>query len=123
MPRVSIVVPVFHNAESLPDLFAAFAKVAAGPEFEFVFVDDGSRDDSWTVLDEQARRDPRTTAIKLSRNFGSFVACVAGLSHARGDAAILISADLQDPPELIPAMVALWNQGHEVVLAVRERRM
>jgi glycosyltransferase involved in cell wall biosynthesis len=123
MDRVSLVVPVYHNAESLPDLFAALERIAHGRDFEFVLVDDGSRDGSWLLLEQYAAREPRAKAIKLSRNFGSFVACVAGLTHATGDAAVLISADLQDPPELIPEMVSRWKEGHEVVLAVRERRM
>jgi polyisoprenyl-phosphate glycosyltransferase len=101
---------------------AALERVAPGPEFEYVFVDDGSRDGSWRVLEAYAAREPRARLVKLSRNFGSFTACVAGLAHARGRAAVLISADLQDPPELIPAMVALWRAGHEVVLAVRAER-
>ena len=122
MVDISVVVPVFHNEESLPDLTAALERAAPGPEFEYVFVDDGSEDGSWRVLEEYAAREPRARLVKLSRNFGSFTACVAGLAHARGRAAVLISADLQDPPELIPAMVALWRAGHEVVLAVRAER-
>jgi len=122
MPRVSIVIPVYQNEESIPDLLAALARCAPGPEFEFVFVDDGSRDGSWSLLEAHAAREPRVRLVKLSRNFGSFTACLAGLTHARGDAAILMSADLQDPPELIPTLVARWREGHEVVLAVREHR-
>jgi glycosyltransferase involved in cell wall biosynthesis len=122
MAEVSIVVPVYHNEENILDLTAALARCAPGPEFEFVFVDDGSRDASWRLLEEFAAHEPRARLVKLSRNFGSFTACVAGLAHATGDAAILMAADLQDPPELIGPMVARWKEGHEVVLAVREHR-
>lgn len=122
MPELSIVVPVYHNEMNLPDLIPALERATAGIDVEFVFVDDGSRDGSWAWLERWVAREPRATVIKLSRNFGSFTACTAGLAHARGDAAVIISADLQDPPELIPQMVAQWRAGHEVVLAVRNRR-
>jgi dolichol-phosphate mannosyltransferase len=122
MPELSIVVPVYHNEENLPDLIPALERATAGLDVEFVFVDDGSGDASWAWLERWVAREPRATAVKLSRNFGSFVACTAGLAHARGRAAVIISADLQDPPELIPRMLDEWRRGHEVVLAVRNRR-
>jgi dolichol-phosphate mannosyltransferase len=125
MSLVSVVVPVFHNAASLPDLFARLAAVAAGERgerFEFVFVDDGSGDASFQVLSELAARDARVRVIKLSRNFGSGAALVAGLAHARGDATVALAADLQDPPELIPQMLAEWRRGRRVVLATRRSR-
>lgn len=122
MPELSIVVPVYHNEENLPDLAPALARATDGIDVEYVFVDDGSADGSWAWLERFVAREPRATAIRLSRNFGSFTACAAGLAHARGRAAVVISADLQDPPELIPAMVGEWRKGHEVVLAVRNRR-
>lgn len=121
LPELSIVVPVYNNSANLPDLFAAL-ETAAGPGAEFVFVDDRSRDDSWAQLQAYARRRPRTQALRLSRNFGSFTACVAGLSRARGRAAVLISADLQDPPELIADMASHWKAGRQVVLATRQQR-
>lgn len=121
MAELSIVVPVFNNSANLPDLFPALEK-AAGPDAEFVFVDDRSRDDSWAQLQAYAGRRPGTQAVRLSRNFGSFTACVAGLSRARGKAAVLISADLQDPPELIPELVSHWRAGRQVVLAARKER-
>jgi polyisoprenyl-phosphate glycosyltransferase len=115
-------VPVYHNEENLPDLVAALARATDGIDVEYVFVDDGSGDGSWAWLERFVAGEPRATAVKLSRNFGSFTACTAGLAHARGRAAVVISADLQDPPELIPTMVSEWRRGHEVVLAVRNRR-
>lgn len=122
---VSIVVPVYHNAASLAELLAAFQNLAAknaASAFEFVFVDDGSRDDSYAVLARLAGEDPRVRVVKLSRNFGSNAALLAGLSHARGEAVVGIAADLQDPPELIHEMLAQWRQGRKVVLAARQER-
>jgi glycosyltransferase involved in cell wall biosynthesis len=122
---VSIVVPVYHNATSLPDLLARFQALAArnaGDRFEFVFVDDGSRDNSFEVLEGLAGTDARVRVVKLSRNFGSNPALLAGLDQARGDVVAAIAADLQDPPELIHDMLALWRQGKKVVLAAREGR-
>lgn len=120
-PVLSVVIPVFNNSANLPDLFLALEK-NVGADAELVFVDDRSRDDSWSQLQSYAKRRPRTQAIRLSRNFGSFTACVAGLSRARGKAAVLISADLQDPPELIPEMFSHWKAGRQVVLAARRER-
>jgi dolichol-phosphate mannosyltransferase len=125
MSRVSVVVPVFHNAASLPDLLARLQALAArhpGDAFRFVFVDDGSKDDSFAVLLALAKAEPRVTLLKLSRNFGSNAALLAGLAEADGDAVATISADLQDPPETLDAMLALWRDGKKVVLAAREGR-
>jgi dolichol-phosphate mannosyltransferase len=125
MSSVSIVVPVYHNATSLPELMARFRALAdanPGDRFEFVFVDDGSRDDSFAVLSALAAEDPRVRLVKLSRNFGSNAALMAGLFHARGDAVAAISADLQDPPEMIGEMLARWRGGRKVVLAARSGR-
>jgi len=122
---VSIVVPVYHNAETLPQLFLRLNDVANNvPEyrFEFIFVDDGSGDESFQVLEHLAQRNPRVRVMKLSRNFGSNSAILAGLTYVKGDCAVVIAADLQDPPELIPQLVALWHKGNQVVLAARSRR-
>lgn len=124
MRRVSIVVPVFHNAASLPELMNRFSRLAEqnDEQFEFIFVDDGSRDHSFEVLENLARRDGRVHAIRLSRNFGSNAASAAGIAHATGDCVVAISADLQDPPELIGEMLEKWRQGYRVVLAARKER-
>src|SRR4051812_12798044 len=125
MSLVSIVVPVYHNAASLPDLLVKFQELArrnAQHQFEFVFVDDGSRDNSFEVLDKLAQQESRLRIVKLSRNFGSNAALLAGLSNARGEAVAAIAADLQDPPELIDEMLSYWQQGRKVVLAARETR-
>ncbi|MGD9648404.1 MAG: glycosyltransferase family 2 protein [Pirellulales bacterium] len=124
MPLVSIVVPVYHNSGSLPELHRQLDRLSAveAEDFEFIFVDDGSRDQSFAVMEELCRRDPRVRAIKLARNFGSNAASTAGISQARGDAVVAISADLQDPPELIHQMLDKWRRGYRVVLAARASR-
>jgi dolichol-phosphate mannosyltransferase len=125
MALVSIVVPVYHNAASLPQLLERFHQLAAGNPahfFEFIFVDDGSRDHSFAVLQALQQTDERVRIIKLSRNFGSNAALLAGLDQARGEVIAAIAADLQDPPELIQDMLVQWRQGRKVVLAVRQSR-
>lgn len=125
MALISVVVPVFHNAESLASLVERLRKVAqasAGDLFEFVFVDDGSRDESFRILQRFAEEDEDIRVVKLSRNFGSDSAILAGLTYATGDCTAIISADLQDPPELIPALMSPWKEGHQVVIAVRSAR-
>ncbi|MEZ0396706.1 MAG: glycosyltransferase family 2 protein [Anaerolineales bacterium] len=125
MSLISIVVPVYNNAASLPDLLARFQDLAAqdpANRYEFIFVDDGSFDDSYAVLQSLARREGRVRIVKLSRNFGSNAAIMAGLTQARGQAVAAIAADLQDPPELIAAMLDHWRAGAKVVLAARRGR-
>ncbi|KAF0109272.1 MAG: dolichol-phosphate mannosyltransferase [Anaerolineaceae bacterium] len=125
MSLISIVVPVYNNAASLPDLLARFQELAAQDaqdRFEFVFVDDGSFDNSLSVLLSLAQRESRMRIIKLTRNFGSNAALLAGLGQARGDAVAAIAADLQDPPELILDLIRHWREGHKVALAARQTR-
>jgi glycosyltransferase involved in cell wall biosynthesis len=125
MSLISIVVPVYHNAPSLPDLLLKLQELAARNStdaFEFIFVDDGSKDNSFSVLTGLARQDSRVNIVKLSRNFGSNAALLAGIGQCKGDAAAAIAADLQDPPELIHDMLTLWRQGNKVVLAARKDR-
>jgi glycosyltransferase involved in cell wall biosynthesis len=123
--KISVVVPVYHNAPSLPMLHQRLAQVAAQvsqSEFEFLFVDDGSKDNSFDVLKTLAASDPRVKALRLVRNFGSNAAILAGLTYAQGDCTVMITADLQDPPELISDMVARWRAGAKVVVAARAER-
>jgi polyisoprenyl-phosphate glycosyltransferase len=125
MTLISLVVPVYNNAASVADLLARFGQLAARQaelDFEFVFVDDGSSDDSFAVLRRLADGEPRLCVVKLSRNFGSNAAILAGMEQARGEAVVAIAADLQDPPELIDEMLARWQSGRKVVLAAREGR-
>lgn len=123
-PNVTVVVPFLNEAENLPMLFDRLCTVMASqPEtFEVLFVDDGSTDGSgeWAVA--LATRDPRARVVRLSRNFGHQIAITAGLDRAEGDAVVVMDADLQDPPEVVPALLARWREGAEVVYAVRRRR-
>ncbi|MEP6956719.1 MAG: glycosyltransferase, partial [Chthoniobacterales bacterium] len=101
-PLISIVVPCYDEAAVLPEAHRRLSELAAKiPEaaFEFIYVDDGSRDETATVLHRLAQTDERVRGLRLSRNFGQQVATTAGLEHARGDAVAIIDADLQDPPE------------------------
>lgn len=125
MTLISIVTPVYGNEASLADLLAKFQALAIqnpDEDFEFVFVNDSSPDDSQSVLERLAAQEARMRVFKLSRNFGSNAAILAGLSQARGQAVAAIAADLQDPPELIHEMLGLWRGGRKVVLAAREGR-
>ncbi len=119
---LSVVAPVF-NEEQLIELFVQRTVAAlADYAFELVLVNDGSSDATPRLLDRLADQDPRVRVIHLSRNFGHQAALTAGLEHAIGDVVAMIDADLQDPPELIPTMVERWQQGNDVVYAVRKQR-
>jgi polyisoprenyl-phosphate glycosyltransferase len=122
--RVSVVAPFYDEERSIGSFFERLLPVLESitPDFEVVCVDDGSRDRTFELLAEQHRRDPRIKVLALSRNFGKELALSAGLDFASGDAVIPIDADLQDPPELIGALVQRWCEGFEVVLAVRSER-
>jgi glycosyltransferase involved in cell wall biosynthesis len=122
--RLSIVVPMF-DEEQVCGLFFERVKPiisAVTNDYEFVCVNDGSRDGTLEVLRAQRANDRRIKVIDLSRNFGKEVALTAGLDYATGDAVIPMDSDLQDPPELIPEMVDLWLQGYDMVLGVRSDR-
>lgn len=121
---VSVVVPVFNEEATLDALVARLERVleGAGLDYEVVFVNDGSRDRSAEMLRAHHARNPRLKCIMLSRNFGHQVAVTCGLDHARGDAVIVMDGDLQDPPEVLPGLVARWRDGYDVVYAVRRRR-
>ncbi len=126
---VSIVIPVYFNADSLPELLARLdvatlvCREAARIEFEYVFVDDGSGDSSFDVLRQFQEDRNDITVIRLARNFGGVNAIKVGLRHANGRAAIIMAADLQDPPELLPPMVAAWLDGARFVICERISRL
>jgi dolichol-phosphate mannosyltransferase len=124
MSKLSIIVPVYYNAETLENLYSdlqekVFSKIN---EYEFIMVDDGSGDNSWVEMNKIANKDSNVKILKLSRNFGSHAACLAGLSVCTGDCATIKSADLQEPSEVILEMYERWEQGNKVVLAVRSDR-
>jgi polyisoprenyl-phosphate glycosyltransferase len=122
-PELSVVLPVHDEEPNLAELYRRLcAALANEPSFELVFVDDGSRDGSAVLLAELCRLDPRVRLIRLSRNFGHQAAMAAGLDHARGAAVVLMDSDLQDPPEVLPQMLAAWRAGADVVYAVRRGR-
>ena len=119
---LSVVAPVYNEEELVGEFVARAAAAVADYEYELVLVNDGSADRTAELLDRIAATDPRVRVVHLSRNFGHQAALTAGLEHAAGDVVAMIDADLQDPPELIPDMVAQWSQGADVVYAVRKQR-
>jgi glycosyltransferase involved in cell wall biosynthesis len=125
-PNVAIVIPVYNEELVLPELFARLEGLFRDHgdcAWRAVFVSDGSRDASAEMIREQGERDPRFELVELSRNFGFQSALSAGLANARNaDAAVTMDADLQDPPEIIPELVRAWQNGAEVVRAVRRSR-
>jgi dolichol-phosphate mannosyltransferase len=123
-PVFSVVAPVYNEEETLPHFYRRVVDVmeGLGEPFELVLVNDGSRDASYRVMRALHARDSRVRAVDFSRNFGHQVAISAGLDHARGAAVIILDSDLQDPPEVIPELVARWRTGAEVVYAQRRRR-
>lgn len=123
---VSIVLPCYNEAKLLPEThrrLSALAQKLTKERFEFIYVDDGSRDETAAILHELSLTDERVKALRLSRNFGHQVATTAGLEHASGDAVVLMDADLQDPPEVIVQMYARWLEGYHVAYGQREERV
>jgi dolichol-phosphate mannosyltransferase len=119
--KLSILTPAFNEAANLPALYERLVETmrAIGGEWEWVVVDDHSRDETFTVIEALALRDARVRGFRLARNSGSHVAIMCGLHQADGDAAVMIAADLQDPPETLATMVGRWRQGAQVVWATR----
>ncbi len=123
-PTFSIVAPVYNEEETLPEFYRRTLAVAEGlgDTFEIILIDDGSADGSLAVARSIAAADARVKVISFSRNFGHQIAITAGLDYAEGDAVIIIDSDLQDPPEVIPDLVAKWREGYHVVFATRSER-
>jgi glycosyltransferase involved in cell wall biosynthesis len=123
-PKYSIVVPVYNEEESIAELVARLREIMDkldGPA-EALLVDDGSKDSSYRLMLDAHNRDPRFKVIQLSRNFGHQLAITAGMDNATGQAVVVMDADLQDPPQVILDMAAKWQEGFEVVYAVRRQR-
>jgi dolichol-phosphate mannosyltransferase len=123
-PRFSIVAPVYNEEETLPEFYRHVRDVmeGVGEDWELVLVNDGSSDRSFEIARELHEQDPHVKVVDFARNYGHQLAVTAGLDHARGDAVVTIDSDLQDPPEVIPAMIERWREGYEVVYGVRSER-
>lgn len=125
MPKVSIVIPMYYEEEVAEECYKRVKNVLISLkdyEHEILFVNDGSKDKTLEILESIAEKDKQVKVISFSRNFGHQCAVTAGLQYVTGDAIVVIDADLQDPPELIPDMLTLWKQGNEVIYAKRKTR-
>ena len=125
MKKITILVPAYNEEEALPFLYERVSKIMdemKNYEFELLFVNDGSKDNTLNEIKELRKKDKRISYVDFSRNFGKEIGMIAGLDYATGDCVIIMDADLQDPPELIPQMVELWEQGYDDVYAQRKSR-
>jgi polyisoprenyl-phosphate glycosyltransferase len=125
LKKISILVPAYNEQEVLQHLYERLVKLAGETSeytFEFLFVNDGSRDRTLEMIQGYAKKDNRVAYVNLSRNFGKEIAMIAGLDYVTGDATVIIDADLQDPPELIPQMIKYWEEGYDDVYAKRRSR-
>ena len=125
MKTITLLIPVYNEESVLPQLFKRldeFTKNTPNYQFEFLFINDGSIDKSFSIIAEQSKKDSRISYINLSRNFGKEIAMIAGIDHVKSDALVIIDADLQDPPELIQEMISHWEDGYDDVYARRNNR-
>lgn len=123
-PRYSVVAPVYNEEQLLPEFYRRTTAMleALDEPFEIVLINDGCRDRSPEIMRELHAQDPRVKIVNFSKNFGHQLAITAGIDHARGAAVVVIDSDLQDPPEVIPDLIKQWQQGYQVVYAVRAER-
>ncbi|MGB5593180.1 MAG: glycosyltransferase family 2 protein [Crocosphaera sp.] len=123
-PKYSLIIPIYNEEETIPELYQRVSNIMTRLDgvVELILVNDGSRDNSLTLIRELHQKDPRVCYLSLARNFGHQTAVTAGLNFARGQVVVILDADLQDPPELIPDMIDKWRQGYEVVYAQRLKR-
>ena len=125
MKKITIIIPAYNEEESLPHLYERLYKLISSMkhyEFEILFVNDGSKDNTINLIKEYREKDNRISYVDFSRNFGKEIAMIAGLDYATGDCVIFMDADLQDPPELIPELVKYWEEGYDDVYAKRNSR-
>jgi dolichol-phosphate mannosyltransferase len=124
-PTYTIIAPIYNEVENIPLLYTRVSEVMAqtGEPWEFVMVDDGSSDGSTEAILELKAQDEKIKPVIFARNFGHQIAVTAGLDYSRGEAVIIIDADLQDPPEVILDLIKKWKEGFEVVYAVRAKRV
>lgn len=120
--KISVVIPVYFEEQVVETCYSRLSAALVSFDYELIFVDDGSGDNTLAILKAFAVNDPHIKILSFSKNFGHQAAVTAGLRYAKGDAVVIIDADLQDPPELIPDMIALWQQGNDVVYAKRKKR-
>lgn len=125
MKSITILIPAYNEAPVLDTLYSRLRQlgnVVKDYRLEFLFVNDGSTDDTLWIIQQIAKKDSRISYVNLSRNFGKEIAMIAGIDHVKSDALVIIDADLQDPPELIPKMIELWQDGYDDVYAKRRSR-
>ena len=125
MKKISVVIPMYYEEEVAEECYKRMTGVLKGIEnyeYEIIFVNDGSKDKTLSILERIANEDKNVKVISFSRNFGHQCAVTAGLQYVTGDAIVIIDADLQDPPELIPEMLKLWEEGNEVIYGKRKTR-
>lgn len=123
--KISVLIPAYNEKEIIRALYERLDKLshdAKRYKFEFLFINDGSKDNTLEIIKDLASKDSRISYISLSRNFGKEIAMIAGLDHVKSDATIIMDADLQDPPELIPKMIDFWEEGYDDVYARRSSR-
>ena len=125
MKKISIVVPMYYEEEVARECYNRLKNILDKIEnynYELIFINDGSKDKTLSILEEIAKKDENVKILSFSRNFGHQCAVTAGLQYVTGDAIVIIDADLQDPPELIPEMLKLWEEGNEVIYGKRKSR-
>ena len=125
MKSITLLIPAYNEEQVLPKLYERLTQLADNEDtykFEFLFVNDGSRDMTLEIIRDYAEKDDRVSYVNLSRNFGKEIAMIAGIDHVKSDALVIVDADLQDPPELIPDMIKFWEQGYDDVYAKRRTR-
>jgi len=123
-PTFSIIAPIYNEIGNLPELYRRVKAVmdGLGEPWELILVDDGSRDGSTEMIRQLAEKDPHVSPVIFARNFGHQIAVTAGLDYSQGKAVMIMDADLQDPPEVLPDLIARWREGYQVVYAVRTER-
>lgn len=121
---ISVIIPIYNEEKTLPELHRRLTATLhpLRKDFEIILIDDGSRDNSFALMQEARARDPRVKVVRLSRNFGHQIAISAGIDLATGEAVVLMDGDLQDPPELLSTMIARWREGYQVVYTVKRTR-
>lgn len=119
---ISIVIPVYNEEDNITNIYEEVKKQLKGTDIEFLFVNDGSQDNTEDILEKLSKKDSNVKVVNLSKNFGHQIAITCGLDYAGGDAAIIMDSDMQDPPDLIPKMIKKWQEGYDVVYGIRATR-